>query len=236
MITVPAIDLMEGRVVRLVRGDPRRARTYHADPVAVARRFEAEGARAIHVVDLDAALGRGRNRGSVADICAAVRVPVQVGGGLRDHASVQDVLDLGAARAVIGTAIEQADLVDGLVRRHGDRLVAALDVRGRVVAVDGWRSAGPPVAGAIETLTDAGVARFLVTSIAVDGTMRGPAIELYRELRRSTDRPLIASGGVGSAPDLHALAEVGVEAAVVGTAVYEGRVDLRAVCEIGGPA
>jgi len=234
MITVPAIDLMDGGVVRLVRGDPRRSRVYAADPVAVARRFEAAGARALHVVDLDAALGRGCNRGRVADVCAAVRIPVQVGGGLRDGAAVRDVLDRGAARAVIGTAIEQPDLVAGLVRTHGPRLVVALDVRDGAVALDGWRREGPPVEGAIEELTGLGVARFLVTSIPADGTLAGPAIELYRELRRLTDRPLLASGGVRSASDLHALAETGVEAAVVGTAVYERRVNLRDVAEIAG--
>jgi phosphoribosylformimino-5-aminoimidazole carboxamide ribotide isomerase len=233
VITIPAIDLMGGRVVRLVRGDPARVRLYGNDPVAVARGFEAAGARRLHVVDLDAALGAGSNRETVEAVCRAVAIPVQVGGGLRDRASVADAFRSGAERIVLGTlAVEDPDLFASLARRYRDRLIVALDVRGDLVSLDGWRRDAAPVSRTLPGLAAAGAERFLVTSVDADGTMSGPDLPLYRGLRELTQRPLIASGGIRSADDLVALAGAGVEAAVVGTAVYEDRLDLRAVAEV----
>jgi phosphoribosyl isomerase A len=233
VITIPAIDLMGGSVVRLVQGDPARARVYSADPVAVARRFEEAGAPRLHVVDLDAALQRGSNPDTAAAICRAVDIPVQVGGGLRDREAVARALRSGADRAVLGTlAVEDPGLFASLAREYGDRLVVALDVRGDLVSLDGWRRDAAPVHRTLPALAAAGAARFLVTSVGADGTLGGPDVALYRGLGALTERPLIASGGVRGADDLRALAEVGVEAAVVGTAVYEDRIDLRAVAEV----
>jgi len=233
VITIPAIDLMGGRVVRLVKGDPRRSRAYSPDPVGVAKRFAEAGARWLHVVDLDAALGAGANRATVEAICRDVDVPVQVGGGLRDPAAVAAALDAGAKRAVLGTlAIEQPDVFETLAASFGDRLVVALDVRGGRISLDGWRRDAGPIARALPALAAAGAARVLVTVVDADGTLGGPDVSLYERLAALTDLPVIASGGVRSEADLRALANTGVEAAVVGTAMYEGRVELRAVAEV----
>ena len=233
MITIPAIDLMGGRVVRLVKGDPGRARAYSADPVGVAEGFAGAGARWLHVVDLDGALGAGSNRATVEAICRAVDVPVQVGGGLRDRRAVAAALDAGAGRVVLGTlAVDEPDVLASLAASFGDRLVVALDVRGDVVSLDGWRRDAGAIARALPALAAAGATRFLVTAVDADGTLAGPDVDLYGRVAALTDLPLIASGGVRSEADLRALADAGVEAAVVGTAVYEGGVELGAVAEV----
>lgn len=230
MIVIPAIDLRGGRCVRLLRGDPRAETEYDADPVAVARRFETEGARRLHVVDLNAALGNGSNRETVAAICRSVAIPVQVGGGLRTIEAVEDVLGDGAARAVIGTA---AALDPGFVAeaagRFGDRLVVAIDIEGDRAMVRGWQEEGPPIDEAVPALDEAGAPRFLVTSIAVDGTLEGPDLPLYERVLGLTDRPVIASGGVRSADDVRALRDLGAEGVVVGKALYEGTLALAEV-------
>ena len=232
MIVVPAIDLQSGRCVRLVRGDPAQATVYGDDPVAVAREFEREGARLLHVVDLDAALGEGGNRSTVEAICGSVSVPVQVGGGLRSLAAVDAMLAIGAARAVVGTrAAQDAAFVRTAVERHADRVVVALDVLGDQVMLSGWRKPGESLERLLPLLQAAGVARFLVTSIAVDGTLTGPDLELYRRVLRVTDRPVLASGGVATTADLLALATVGVEGAIVGKGLYEGAISCRQATE-----
>jgi phosphoribosylanthranilate isomerase len=233
VITIPAIDLMGGSVVRLVRGDPRRAQSYSLDPVGVAKEFADAGARWLHVVDLDAALGAGSNRATVEAICRAVDVPVQVGGGLRNQRAVARALDAGAARAVLGTLpVEEPGVFASLAASYGDRLVVALDVRGDLVSLDGWRRDAGPIERAVPALAAAGAARFLVTAVDADGTLGGPDVALYRRIAALTQLPVIASGGVRSEADLRALAGAGMEAAVVGTAVYEGRIRLRAVAEV----
>jgi phosphoribosyl isomerase A len=233
MITIPAIDLMDGRVVRLVQGDPRRARTYSPDPVGVAKGFAEAGALWLHVVDLDAALGSGSNRETVEAICRAVDVPVQAGGGLRDDRAVAEVFEAGAARAVLGTLpVEDPEAFASLARTYGDRLVVALDVRGDLVSLDGWRREAGPITRALPGLAASGAERFLMTAVDADGTLEGPDVGLYRYASQLTDRPVIASGGVRSPADLLTLASAGVEAAVVGTAVYEGRVRVGDVAEV----
>ena len=228
MIVIPAIDLREGRVVRLTQGDPARATEYEEDPVRVARRFEREGAPLLHVVDLDAALGDGSNRKAVEAVCSAIHIPVQVGGGLRTMEVVEDALAAGASRVVLGSAaVWSPGFVRQAVERCGHRVVVAVDIRGDRAMARGWKEEGPPVEELVPQLDEAGAPRYLVTSIHVDGTMEGPDIELYRRLGRLTDRPLIASGGVGSTDDLRTLTEAGVEAVVVGRALYEGRMSLQ---------
>jgi phosphoribosylformimino-5-aminoimidazole carboxamide ribotide isomerase len=230
VIVIPALDLRRGRCVRLSRGDPSDETVYDGDPVDVAKRFEAEGARRLHVVDLDAAFGEGSNRDVVVRILRAVAVPVQVGGGLRAATDAEDILARGAARAILGTsaALDPAS-VGETVRRLGDRVVVAVDVRDDRLMVRGWREEGPPLADAIASLVAAGAPRFLVTSIARDGTMDGPDVELYERVAGLTDVPVIASGGVGRARDVLALREVGVEGVVVGKALYAGTLGLAEV-------
>lgn len=230
MVVIPAIDLRHGRVVRLRRGDPGAATVYGDDPVAVARRFEEAGARRLHVVDLDAALGEGENRDAIAAICRAVHARVQVGGGVRSVAAAKELLAAGAARVVLGT---RAALDPGFVREAvaaaGDRVIVALDVRAGRVRVAGWREEGPPLEEAVAALDAAGAPRFLVTAIDADGVLTGPDLELYRGVLARTERPVLASGGVRDAADVRALARLGVEGVVVGRALYEGTLRLEEV-------
>ena len=230
MIVIPAIDLRGGRCVRLFRGDPSAETVYDAEPVEVARAFEAEGARRLHVVDLDAALGSGSNRDVVVAICRNVAVPVQLGGGLRSVESADRALADGAARAILGTAaILDPGLVTETVRRFGDRIAVAVDVRAGRLALHGWRHHGPRVEEAVRALADAGAPRLVVTAVQRDGTMDGPDLALYERILSLTDLPVIASGGVRKAEDVHALRDLGLEAVVVGKALYAGTLRLSEV-------
>lgn len=230
MIVIPAIDLRGGRCVRLFRGDFDAATTYDEDPVEVAARFETEGARRLHVVDLDAAKGDGSNREVVRDITRSVAIPVQLGGGIRTLDAIEEALEDGAARAIIGTAAaDDPGFVIGAVERFGDAVVAAVDVRDGHVMTHGWQVEGPSLEDAVFALHEAGVPRFLVTSISRDGTMDGPDLGLCERVIGFTDRPVIASGGVRSAEDVWALRELGAEACVVGKALYAKTLRLEEV-------
>jgi phosphoribosylformimino-5-aminoimidazole carboxamide ribotide isomerase len=237
VIVIPAIDLREGRCVRLLRGDPGHVTVYGDDPVAMARRFEEAGASMLHVVDLDAALGDGDNRGAIVSICEAVSVPVQTGGGLHELQDVDRVLALGASRAVLGTAAARdPDFVREAVQRHADSIVVALDAQDGRVMVRGWRDEAGPLERFVPELDAAGAPRFLVTSIGSDGTLEGPDITLYEQVLDLTSKPLIASGGVANAGDLTSLAEIGAEAVVVGKAFYEGTLTLEDAMAFEGAA
>jgi len=228
VIVIPAIDLRGGRCVRLLRGDPNEQVVYGDDPVSVAQRFADAGARMLHVVDLDAALEDGDNRGTLLSICESVSIPVQTGGGLHDMQAVDRVLAMGAARAVLGTAAARhPDLVRRAAERHGDRIVVAVDTRDGRVMIRGWRDAAGPVERFLPALDSAGAPRFMVTSIGADGTMEGPDLDLYRRAMDLTSKPVIASGGVTTVDDLRALDLMGVEGAVVGKALYEGTLVLE---------
>jgi len=228
VIVTPAIDLRGGRCVRLLRGDPSHATVYGDDPTAMAKRFEEAGAPMLHVVDLDAALGEGDNRGAILSICETVSIPVQTGGGLHEPHDVDRVLTLGAARAVLGTAAARdPEFVRRAVGEHGDRVVVALDTRDGKVMVRGWRDAAGPLERFLPALDSAGAPRFLITSIGSDGTLEGPDLPLYAQVLELTSKPVIASGGVATAADLEALAALGVEAAVVGKALYEGTLTIE---------
>jgi phosphoribosylformimino-5-aminoimidazole carboxamide ribotide isomerase len=230
VIVIPAIDLRDGRCVRLFRGDFEAETVYDDDPVEVAVRFQTDGARRLHVVDLDAARGEGSNRAIVKDICRAVAIPVQLGGGLRTVAAIEEALEDGAARAILGTAAAlDAGFVGEAVRHFHDRIMVAVDTRDGRLMTHGWRAEGPRVEEAIPALADAGTLRFLVTSIQKDGTMDGPDLDLYRAVLRLTDRPVVASGGVRVADDVRALRDLGLEAAVVGKALYSGTLRLEEV-------
>jgi phosphoribosylformimino-5-aminoimidazole carboxamide ribotide isomerase len=230
VIVIPAIDLRGGRAVRLVQGDPENETAYSTDPVEVAVRFQEEGARRLHVVDLDAAFAEGDNRPVVAEICRSVQVPVQVGGGMRSPETIEHVLAAGAARAILGTAAAtDPTFVRRAVEEHAEAIVVAVDVRAGRVMVRGWQEEGPAIEKAIPALDDAGAPRYLVTSIARDGTLRGPDMTLYEDIRRLTERPIIASGGVRDADDVWALRDLGCEAAVAGKALYEKTLKLSQV-------
>jgi phosphoribosylformimino-5-aminoimidazole carboxamide ribotide isomerase len=224
----PAIDLRGGRCVRLYQGDYGRETVYGDDPVAQALAFEAEGAAWIHVVDLDAARsGEPVNRPVVAAIAAAVSVPVQTGGGVRDEAAAEALIDAGVARVVLGTAaLEQPDLVRRLAPRFP--VAVGLDARGREVAVRGWeQGSGRDLLEVAGEFADAGVAALVVTEIGRDGTLEGPDLEGLAAVLAATEIDVIASGGVGSLDDLRALDQLSVGArrlagVIVGRALYEG--------------
>jgi phosphoribosylformimino-5-aminoimidazole carboxamide ribotide isomerase len=224
----PAIDLRDGRCVRLYQGDYGRETVYGDDPVAQALAFEAEGAAWIHVVDLDAArTGEPLNRPVVAAIAAAVSVPVQTGGGVRDDAAADALIEAGVARVVLGTAaLEQPDLVRRLAARMA--VAVGLDARGRDVAVRGWeQGSGRDVLDVARSFADAGVAALVVTEIGRDGTLEGPDLEGLAAVLAATPIEIIASGGVGTIDDLRALASLeaggrALSGAIVGRALYEG--------------
>ena len=229
MALYPAIDLRGGRCVRLYQGDYDRETVYGDDPVAVARGFEAEGAPWIHVVDLDAArTGEATNRDAIAAIAAAVSVPVQTGGGVRDDAAAEALFDAGVARVVVGTAaLEDPAFVRRLAGRHP--VAVGLDARGREVAVRGWlEGSGSDLLELVAAFGDAGVAALVVTEIGRDGTLEGPDLDGLGQVLAATEVPLIASGGVGGLTDLERLAQLtaggrSLAGAIVGRALYEGR-------------
>jgi phosphoribosylformimino-5-aminoimidazole carboxamide ribotide isomerase len=230
---LPAIDLREGRVVRLRQGDFERETAYGEDPVATARAFADAGARWLHVVDLDGArLGTPRQLQAVATIIEAVgdRAAVEVAGGLRSEGAVAAVLALGAARAIVGTAIvRDPALAATLVARHGaQRIGAALDVRGGRVAAHGWDPShdGDGVDVVLARLADRGIDTFEVTAIERDGELSGPDLRLLERLVGLDRGAIIASAGIASVDDLRAVRDLGCTGAIVGRALYEGRLDL----------
>jgi len=230
---LPAIDLRGGAVVRLQEGDFGRETVYGTDPTGVARRFAAAGATWIHVVDLDGAReGRPRQTAAVGRIVEAVgeRVACEVAGGLRDEDAVAAALDAGALRAVVGTAaLRDTDFAERLVVRFGtSRIAVALDVRDGLAMGDGWvaGSAGVPVEDALERLSGCGVGTFVVTAIARDGLLAGPDLELLGRVVSLGRGEIVASAGISSAADVAAVRHLGCAGAIVGRAIYEGRLDL----------
>ena len=228
MELIPAIDLLGGRVVRLSRGAYDAVTEYGDDPVAVARGFQADGAERIHIVDLDAAReGRAMQADVIARVVAAVNVPCQVAGGIRDADAVASALAVGATRVVLGSALISSPLLAKiLVERYGpDRIVAALDVRDGQALGDGWvaDARGADVIALAQTLAAAGVRWYAVTAIARDGQMSGPDYDLLESVRAAVPgAAIIASGGVSSLADIRELASRRFEAAITGKALYEG--------------
>jgi phosphoribosylformimino-5-aminoimidazole carboxamide ribotide isomerase len=229
VILYPAIDIRDGHAVRLTRGDYELETIYDTDPLEAARRWVADGARFLHVVDLDGAReGRPASLEHARRIVAEVDVPVQLGGGLRDAESVEAALAAGVERVVLGTgAVESPALVEELVVEHGERIAVGVDARGGRVSVSGWtQETGGAPAELIAELSARGVRRFVYTRVDVDGTMEGPDLEGLRSVAGATEGELIYSGGVGSLEDLAALGDLGVGnlgGAIVGRALYEGR-------------
>lgn len=235
---IPAIDLRGGRCVRLLRGDYAEETIYGDDPIAMARRWEAEGARRLHLVDLDGArAGEPAQLDLAGRIAAAVSIPVQLGGGLRQQDAIRAALDRGIDRVIIGTAAaEHPEQAAALFAEFGDRLVLGLDARDGRVAVRGWQSTSEwDAVDLARRMVALGARRIVFTEIARDGTLAGPALEATRELARAAGVPVIASGGVRSMEDLVALAALtadGVEGAIVGRALYTGDVRLAEVWRV----
>ncbi|MFZ5444914.1 MAG: HisA/HisF-related TIM barrel protein [Myxococcota bacterium] len=222
---LPAIDLREGACVQLVGGEYDAERVRLTDVPAVARRWRDAGLAAMHVVDLDAALGRGSNRGVIEQLAREPGVRLQVGGGVRDEDSIARLFELGVERAVVGTrAIEDAAWLERAAARWPQRLVVAADVRGRQVVTRGWKGdGGTSIVQLLERLAPVPLAGVLVTAVHVEGQLAGIDAPLFAEIVTATRHPLIASGGVTTVEDLRVLARQGVAAAVIGMALYTGR-------------
>lgn len=222
---LPAVDVAGGAAVRLVQGAAG-TETSYGDPLAAALAWQRAGAAWIHLVDLDAAFGRGSNAELLADLVRRLEVAVELSGGIRDDASLRTALATGAARVNIGTAaLEDPPWCDAVVGEHGDRVAVGLDVRGRTLSARGWTRDGGELYEVLDRLDKAGCARYVVTDIRRDGTMTGPNLELLRQVCAHTAAPVIASGGVSTLDDLVALAglvPLGVEGAIVGKALYAG--------------
>lgn len=231
MLLIPAIDLRNGRCVRLVQGRFDRETVYSQDPEGTARRWAEAGARLLHVVDLDGAAGeRTENREAVRRILAAAGIPVQVGGGLRDRDSVRRMLEEGAARVILGTVAAGDDkLLAQLCREHPGRILVGIDARGGRVAVEGWkRQTETPAVELVRRVAGCGVAGIVFTDIGRDGTQTGPNLTETRRLAEAVGIPVIASGGIGTLDHLRALLaleEVGVTGVICGKALYSGAID-----------
>jgi phosphoribosylformimino-5-aminoimidazole carboxamide ribotide isomerase len=241
MILLPAIDILDGKAVRLARGDFEQRTVYDADPLDAARRWVHAGARALHVVDLDGARsGRPANLEHVRRIVADVGVPVQVGGGLRDAAAVAEALGAGATRVVLGTAaLHDVDFLDEVIVGHRDRLVVSVDARGGRLAASGWtEQTDIPVESVIESLGRRGVVRFVYSSIERDGMLSGPDLDEVMRVAAVVRGTWVYSGGVSSVTDLRSLAElrqVNLKGIIVGKALYEERfavADAQAALEL----
>jgi 1-(5-phosphoribosyl)-5-[(5-phosphoribosylamino)methylideneamino] imidazole-4-carboxamide isomerase/N-(5'phosphoribosyl)anthranilate isomerase len=236
-VLLPAVDVADGQAVRLVQGAAG-SETSYGDPVAAAMTWQEQGAEWIHLVDLDAAFGRGSNRELLADVVGKLDVAVELSGGIRDDDSLEMALATGAARVNIGTAaLENPDWVRRAIERHGDRIAVGLDVRGTTLAARGWTEEGGELFDVLTRLDADGCSRYVVTDVRRDGTLTGPNVELLRDVCAATERPVVASGGVSSLDDLRALAalvDIGVEGAIVGKALYAGAFTLpEALAAVG---
>ncbi|HEY0972806.1 MAG TPA: 1-(5-phosphoribosyl)-5-[(5-phosphoribosylamino)methylideneamino]imidazole-4-carboxamide isomerase [Gemmatimonadales bacterium] len=231
MLVIPALDLRDGSCVQLVGGSYDDERVRLEDPVAVAREWARLGFQLLHVVDLDAATGRGSNADVIEEIVRDAQLPVQVGGGVRSEERVESLLDLGAARVVVGTrALEDPDWLAEVAALHPGALVVAADVKGRRIVTRGWESAtGDDVDDVIAELNRLPLAGVMVTAVHREGQMQGPDLFLMEDVVEASAHPVLASGGVASERDLRELAERGVAATVVGMALYTGAIDPRRI-------
>ncbi|MGC5010859.1 bifunctional 1-(5-phosphoribosyl)-5-((5-phosphoribosylamino)methylideneamino)imidazole-4-carboxamide isomerase/phosphoribosylanthranilate isomerase PriA [Streptosporangium sp. DT93] len=226
---LPAVDVRDGRAVRLVRGESG-SETWYGDPLDAALAWQRAGAEWVHLVDLDAAFGTGTNRDRIAEVIGTLDVKVELCGGIRDDAAVAAALATGCVRVVLGTgALENPEWVADVIARYGDRIAVELDVWGTTVRSRGWTRDAGELYETLARLDAAGCARYVVTDIARDGTLEGPNLELLRNVCAATGNPVVASGGVSGLDDLRALASLvplGVEGAVVGKALYAERFTL----------
>jgi phosphoribosylformimino-5-aminoimidazole carboxamide ribotide isomerase len=232
LIVIPAVDIRRGRVVRLRQGRSEDETAYTDDPVGAATAFAEAGATRLHVVDLDAAFGSGENRDAIRGVLASAGAGVQVGGGIRGLDEAGDLLDAGAERIIIGTeAVKNPAFLEAAVERFGDAVIVAMDVKGDRVRVRGWTDQAGTLEETLPRVLQGGAPRLLVTQVSRDGTLEGPDRALYEGLVSRVDVPVVASGGVRDVNDLRELASTGVEAVIVGRALYEGRMTLEEALE-----
>ena len=234
---LPAIDVKDGRAVRLVQGELAAESVYGA-PLEVAREFVAAGAEWIHLVDLDAAFGRGSNADLLAEVIKSVDIKIELFGGIRDDDSLRRALATGCTRVNLGTAaLENPEWTSKVIAEFGERIAVGLDVRGHTLAARGWTKEGGDLFETLERLDRDGCSRYIVTDVAKDGTLTGPNIELLKSVCAATSKPVVASGGVSTLEDLRQLRElvsIGVEGSIVGKALYAGAFTLEEALEVSG--
>ena len=230
---LPAVDVKDGRAVRLVQGELAKE-TIYGNPLEVALEFQSAGAEWIHLVDLDAAFGRGDNSAILAEVVGRLDIKIELSGGIRDSQTLERALATGCQRINLGTAaLENPQWTSSMIAQYGDRIAVGLDVRGRTLAARGWTSEGGDLYETLERLDRDGCARYVVTDVAKDGTLTGPNLELLESVCKATTRPVVASGGISSLADLQSLMKiVGVEGAIVGKALYAGAFTLEQALEI----
>jgi phosphoribosylanthranilate isomerase len=232
---LPAVDVADGQAVRLVQGEAG-TETSYGSPLEAALAWQNAGASWVHLVDLDAAFGRGSNRELLAAVISSLDVAVELSGGIRDDASLAAALSTGCRRVNLGTAaLEDPSWTARAIKEHGDSVAVGLDVRGTTLAARGWTREGGDLWEVLDRLEAAGCARYVVTDVTKDGTLRGPNLELLREVCARTSRPVVASGGVSSLDDLVALRSLvplGVEGAIVGKALYAGSFTLQEALDV----
>lgn len=228
---LPAVDVADGKAVRLTQGEAG-SETDYGSPIEAAQAWIDAGAEWIHLVDLDAAFGRGDNRALIREVVDASRsVKIELSGGIRDDASLEAALEAGATRVNLGTAaLEDPAWTARVIARFGDAIAVGLDVRGTTLAARGWTQEGGDLFEVLQRLEDAGCARYVVTDVTKDGTLRGPNIELLRQVMAKTSKPVVASGGISSLQDitdLRALVSEGLEGAILGKSLYAGKFTLQ---------
>jgi 1-(5-phosphoribosyl)-5-[(5-phosphoribosylamino)methylideneamino] imidazole-4-carboxamide isomerase/N-(5'phosphoribosyl)anthranilate isomerase len=238
LILLPAVDVADGKAVRLTQGEAG-TETNYGDPVDAAADWASQGAEWIHLVDLDAAFGRGNNTEVIRNVIRHVGdVNIELSGGIRDDASLEAALGAGVRRINLGTAaLENPEWAASVIAQHGDAIAVGLDVRGTTLAARGWTKEGGDLWQVLERLEDAGCARYVVTDVTKDGTLQGPNIDLLRQVMERTNRPVVASGGISSLADIAALRELvplGLEGAIVGKALYAGAFTLAEALDVSG--
>ena len=234
---LPAVDVKDGRAVRLVQGELAKESIYGA-PLEVALEFQAAGAEWLHLVDLDAAFGRGSNAALLAEVVGALDIKVELSGGIRDDESLRRALATGCARVNLGTAaLEDSQWTARVIAEFGDRIAVGLDVRGHVLAARGWTKEGGDLFETLSRLDKDGCARYVVTDVTKDGTLAGPNLELLQSVCAATTKPVVASGGISSLVDIQALCDLnatGVQGAIVGKALYAGAFTLQEALKVTG--
>ncbi|WP_417564697.1 bifunctional 1-(5-phosphoribosyl)-5-((5-phosphoribosylamino)methylideneamino)imidazole-4-carboxamide isomerase/phosphoribosylanthranilate isomerase PriA [Microbacterium sp.] len=236
LVLLPAIDVADGKAVRLTQGEAG-SETDYGDPIEAAHQWVKQGAEWIHLVDLDAAFGRGSNTAVLRRVIKQVKgVQVELSGGIRDDASLEAALESGATRINLGTAaLENPEWAANVIGRYGDAIAVGLDVRGTTLAARGWTRDGGDLWAVLDRLEDAGCSRYVVTDVTKDGTLRGPNLDLLRQITARTPKPVVASGGVSNLDDIAALRELvplGVEGAIVGKALYAGAFTLAEALDV----
>lgn len=232
---LPAVDVADAKAVRLTQGEAG-TETDYGSPLEAAQAFIEAGAEWIHLVDLDAAFGRGDNRALIREVVAASTVKIELSGGIRDDASLASALEAGATRVNLGTAaLEDPEWTARAIAQYGDQIAVGLDVRGTTLAARGWTEEGGDLFEVLARLEEAGCARYVVTDVTKDGTLRGPNIELLRQVMQRTNKPVVASGGISSLQDitdLKALVSEGLEGAILGKSLYAGKFKLEEALSI----